>query len=254
MVGKYAIMVVVLFVVTSSFAPSTRSAPLQDTQTCATIPTGLVSWWTGNETVKDRIGSNNGKLKNGVLYAKGKVKQAFSFDGVNDFVIIGNRPSLALTNGLTIEGWVKPLRLGEGSWASILTKWGQSSETDSYLLAMHKSNGIMQLVGGIGVLNSSDSGFKGGELERNKWSHVAMTYDAGTGQNVLYVNGANVASRTRIGGINTSNLRVLIGKEDSPMPRFFPGVIDELSIYNRALTEQEVQSIYAAGSAGKCKP
>jgi hypothetical protein len=80
-----------------------------------------------------------------------------------------------------------------------------------------------------------------------------MTFDASTGLYNLYVNGQAVASQTSPGAITATSRNVLIGREDSILPRPFNGLIDELAIYNRALSATEIQAIFSAGSAGKCK-
>jgi len=134
--------------------------------------------------------------------------------------------------------------------AAVLTKWGQSISLDSYWLSIAERSGFIKIFGAIGVTKSSDSGFSGGAILPDTWSHIAMTYDEETGVNILYVNGQQVASRVRPGGIFPSKKRVLIGREDSFKPRSFPGLIDEVEIYNRALIAAEIEAIYDAGIAG----
>jgi hypothetical protein len=80
-----------------------------------------------------------------------------------------------------------------------------------------------------------------------------MTFDASTGLYNLYVNGQAVASQTSPGAITATSRNVLIGREDSSLPRPFNGLIDEVTIYGRALTASEIQTVFKAGSAGKCK-
>ena len=93
----------------------------------------------------------------------------------------------------------------------------------------------------------------GGALVLHTFSHVAMTFEATTGRYVIYVNGAEVASAASPGNIFTTDRNVLIGREDSFLNRPFNGLIDEVGIYNRALSAGEIHAIFAAGSAGKCK-
>ena len=113
----------------------------------------------------------------------------------------------------------------------------------------------IQLAGGIGDGVTPDtSGLFGGVIPPLTWSHVAITYDAATGLNIGYINGQPVGSRVRTGGLNTSNLDVLIGREDSFKPRHFPGLIDEVLIYGRALSAAEIEALFDAGSGGQCEP
>ena len=78
-------------------------------RTCTPPPANMVSWWPGDENANDIQGNNNGTLQNGATFAAGKVGQAFSFDGVDDFVEVPNAPDLNPTNQITIDAWYKPV-------------------------------------------------------------------------------------------------------------------------------------------------
>jgi Concanavalin A-like lectin/glucanases superfamily len=128
--------------------------------------------------------------------------------------------------------------------------------TDAYGLWLHNPAGTVMLIGAIGVPGVVDGvfdGFSGGTIPIGQWTHVAMTYDSETGDNKLYVNGDIVVERIRTGGITQSDLTVRIGAEDSFLPRRFQGLVDEVGIYNRALSQSEIRAIFTAGSAGKCR-
>jgi hypothetical protein len=239
------------------FAP----IPLTGAQTCVEPPAGLVSWWPGDGEASDVVGGNDGTLQGGVSFTPGKVRQAFVFDGIDAFVHIGNPENLKVSTGITLAAWVNPHALpppDDGTLSgifAIVTKWGQSTIADSYGIWLHNPDGNIRLVGAIGVAGVGDGGLRnGGILPIGQWSYVAMTYEGTTGLNRLYVNGVQVAERVRGGGINVSDQNVLIGKEDSPLPRFFKGAIDEVEIYNRPLSAAEIQDIFNAWSAGKCLP
>ena len=81
-----------------------------------------------------------------------------------------------------------------------------------------------------------------------------MTYDGTTGQYAIYLNGQQVATGTGGGSLLTSDANVLIGHEASSVPRPFIGFIDEVHIFNRALSASEIKAIYDAGGAGLPKP
>jgi hypothetical protein len=230
---------------------------------CVVAPSGLVSWWPGDGNVNDIRGGNNGSLENGATFAPGKVGLAFSLDGLDDHVFIGNPGNLnSFPTGITLDAWINPSEAppqvdfaGNNEYA-IISKWGQDAETDAYGLYLWNRFGTTQLAAGLGVPGSSDHAgivLIGGEIPIGQWTHVAQTYDTATGVNRIYVNGQLVGQRLRPGGITQSNLNVLIGREDSHLPRPFKGLIDEVEIFNRPLSATEIQSIFAAGSAGKCK-
>src|SRR2546427_4543298 len=90
-------------------------------QNCVAPPPGLVSWWPGNGDANDVVGGNNGTLQGGVTFVPGKVGQAFSFDGVNDYVSFGNTAGNFGTSDFTIEFWIRTT--ASHSSDSILEKW-----------------------------------------------------------------------------------------------------------------------------------
>lgn len=90
----------------------------------------------------------------------------------------------------------------------------------------------------------------------NAWNHVAAVYDQTTGTRLIYINGVQVASRTDAPiTITNSTADLGIGAwqtSSTDATAFFPGSIDEVDLFNRALSQTEIQAIYNAGSAGKC--
>ncbi len=90
----------------------------------------------------------------------------------------------------------------------------------------------------------------------DKWSHVAGTYDKSTGTRRIYVNGNLVGERIDPTVTITQGIADLTTGVWSTPPgyaqQYFPGRIDEVSIYNRALSQAELQAIYTAGDSGKC--
>jgi hypothetical protein len=211
----------------------------------------MISWWPGEENALDIVSQNDGTLQQGATFAQGEVGRAFSFDGVDDDVLVGNPPSLNVTSA-TIEAWVNTNSFPNGTITNVVAKWGFDATVDSYLLGLINNGGVIQVFGAIGDGVTGDPGVSGGSVSTNTWIHIAMTYDAVSGANRLYLNGVQVASRTRNGGIFQTATNVYIGREDSAQGRFFNGLIDEPSIYSRALSGAEIQAIYNAGAAGKC--
>ena len=228
---------------------------------CTPAPSGLVSWWTGDGDARDRVGTNNGTLLNGASFAPGKVGRAFSLDGVNDYVIIPNSSSLNPAGGFSIDAWIYPK---ENKWSSIMTKWA-----DSYYVPNQRSYGLEMAPGlnvGFAISDSehqNDAAFQvfrttGGVLSLNQWNHVAGVYDQTTGTRRIYVNGVKIAERVDtpiviFKSITDLAIGAAFRSETVPYETPFPGLIDEVDFYDRALADQEIQSIYHAGSAGKCR-
>lgn len=88
---------------------------------CTPLPSGIVSWWSGNGTANDIVGSNHGTMTNGASFVQGKVGQAFLLDGINDYIRIPNSPSLNPTGSFTVDAWIYPMRDGH---ATVFGSWG----------------------------------------------------------------------------------------------------------------------------------
>jgi hypothetical protein len=225
---------------------------------CVAVPHNLISWWRADKNANDFTGANSGTLQGGATAnASGEVAQAFSVNGSSGYVSIGNPASLKVTGAMTIEGWIKPAAgPGDNQLAAILTKWaqdvGSSATSDSYGLWIVNRGGTLKLFSALHKANLSEPNIEGGSIPLNVWSHVAMTFDPATGQYLLYVNGAQVASVSSPGNNVATDRNVAIGREESYLSRYFNGLIDELSVYSRTLSAAEIQAIHTAGSAGKC--
>lgn len=218
---------------------------------CSGAPAGIISWWPGEGNAQDIVSQHDGTLQNGATFGTGTVGQAFSLDGIDDAILVDNNAALNPAS-ITVEAWVNPNSVPAGAIAPVVTKWGFDATIDSYYLALLESGGVVRVLGAIGDGASGDPGFSGGTVALNTWNHIAMTYDAASGQNVLYLNGVSVSQRVRANGIFPTTSRVFIGREDSNNNRFFSGLIDEPTIYSRALTDAEILAIFNAGGNGKC--
>ena len=141
--------------------------------------------------------------------------------------------------------------------AGIITKWAQdysdTANSDSYGLWLLPSAGKVNLFTAIHQTGGKEVAAQGGNVPFNTWTHVAMTFDSASGILAVYINGQQVASQTSPGLIFPTNHNVTIGREDSFLVRPFDGAIDEAGIYSRALSAAELQVIFNAGAAGKCK-
>ncbi len=229
-------------------------------QSCVTPPANMVSWWTGDGTPNDLQGANHGTLQNGATYAAGKVGQAFSFNGANQYVDVPNSASLKISGSITLDAWVQPNdTVAEEGLVTIVTKFGQSigcnSSGAAYGLYLTKVGGVMQPISYMQRPSGSLPSIMGGSISTGVFSHVAVTYDSASGSAFLYVNGQQVASNNfGAGGLcSLSDQSLRIG-QDASVSRPFSGLIDEVEIFNRALTSNEIWAIYNAGSFGKCKP
>jgi hypothetical protein len=215
---------------------------------CAmSAPTGLVSWWTGNLTTNDLAGTNNSTLQNGATYAPGKVGYAFSLNGINQYANVPASLGLAITGQVTAVAWIN--RSVMGAQHSIAEKYDPSN--GGYALRVAGNNDKVQFF-------CQDNSYVGSvvsgttSIVSNTWYHVAGLWN---GSNLLvYVSGSldGSANSTRNPKLGAAALRIGARGDDAATP--FAGLIDEVQIYNRALSASEIQAIYQAGTNGMCAP
>jgi alpha-tubulin suppressor-like RCC1 family protein len=230
------------FVILAALAAAT---PQTQGSSCTPPPAGIVSWWAGEGNANDSIGTNNGTLVNGAGFTNGEVGQAFSFNGTSSHVTIPDSPSLdSFTNNITVETWIKVNHLTPNSdWEGIVTKGDYSWR----LLATAGAKTVYFGATGASPLDVTGSR----NVNDGQWHHVAATYD-GTNMS-LYVDGTLDVSHPASGSIIQTSDPVGLGYcANIPFNYSFDGLVDEVSLYNRALTASEIQAIYAAGSGGKC--
>ena len=216
---------------------------------CHITPDDVVSWWPGESNALDNLGANPGIPVNSPGYGAGKVGAAFDFNGAGQCIFIPDSPSLHFTNAISVEAWVFP-RTYQPPASAILVKFdgrggvNQSCfsfsinypETTFYLLI--SSNGSPY---GSGQLNSKH------KVPLNQWTHLAATYDGRTIK--LYFNGELDSTVAYTGGIFPGTDNMAIGGNVGGLPRNAPaapfsGLIDEVTLCQRALTDEEIQIIY----------
>jgi len=219
---------------------------------CVTASSDIVGWWPLDETTgtnsKDIGGPNDGTHTNGPVPVPGKVNGGLSFDGMNDAVVLDNAPELHLQS-FTIEAWIKR--------ASTSVAGGGSGFQEGEILTYGTNGYAFGLLGTTNELFLSKTDVnlrKGGPTitDNTNFHHVAVT-KSGTSV-IFYVNG--VPSNSMFYSTSFSfNTNVAIGARGdlTSNPASFLGIIDELSVYNRALTPVEIDNIFKAGSAGKCQ-
>jgi fibronectin type 3 domain-containing protein len=214
------------------------------------VPAGLVAAYSFDEgsgaAIEDRSGSNNPGSINGAAWTtQGKFNAALSFNGVNAIAIVNASSTLNIATAMTLEAWVQPTA-AQSSWRAILHR-----ETDAYYLHASCPDGAMLPAGG-GMLNGVERYVSGpAAIPVNTWTHLATTYDGTTLRQ--YVNGVEVSSRAVSGTIEVNAKPLRIGG-NTYAGQFFQGLIDEVRIYNRALTGAEIQADMATPLANLPRP
>ncbi len=219
---------------------------------CTQAPAGQIALYTADNTAADAQGGHNGRLQNGAAYGAGKVgSAAFTFDGVNDYVEVADAADLH-PQTFTLEAWVN-FSSFTNNLEVIVGKSSSACDCDNSF-ALHYDPISHTLRSYSGNSQSYPQLAVPFTPVLADWYHIAQTYDGAKQE--MYING--VLSGTYNGTLNISydSNEMTIGAERVNGQTLYPlsGSIDGLSIYNRALSQPEIQSIYQAGSFGKCTP
>ena len=218
------------------------------TLACLDSPENMVSWWTGDDTSQDLYGNNDGTPQGGVAYGQGVVNKAFLLDGVNDVVVVPASTDLDLTGDMTLELWVK--QTGFNPENMVVCKGAQN---EPVVFSMYFSGATFNCA--FQDTNEAIIELGGPSFEDGRWHHYAYVRQGN--QHIIYADGFDFGWRTFTSlPASSAGLPLTIGaqynKQNDNYGDFFGGSIDEIGVYNRALSETEIQSISNAGSDGKC--
>ena len=218
---------------------STTSAPVTVTVSNTTGGGGgLVAAYgfeeaSGATTADATGGGHTGTISGATRTTSGRNGRALSFDGVNDMVTVADAAALDLTTGMTLEAWVYPTA-GGSQWRTGVIK--EAPGDLAYSLYVRDGNGRPA----TWVTTSGNQNATGNTaLPTNAWSHVASTYDGS--QLRLFVGGTQVASRLLTGALLTSNGPLRMGG-NTVWNEWLAGRMDDVRIYNRALSASEIQA------------
>ena len=221
----------------------------------AQLPSGAVSHWTFDEgsgtTAYDSVDTNHGTLidedsgnadgNTPPVWMPGKVGGALYFDGIDDIVNCGsNFGSISTAQALTVEAWINTTSTADGRSIVAQTRYGEGP------WAFHTSPG--GVYAGIHLRDSGMSSLYGSKYVVNdgKWHHVVGTWDGSTRKIRLYVDGKIDSEwTTPTFTMRSTDFPLTIGSNSPGIDRYwFYGLIDEVVVYNRALSFEEIQQRY----------
>ncbi|HEX5782201.1 MAG TPA: PQQ-dependent sugar dehydrogenase, partial [Solirubrobacteraceae bacterium] len=186
-------------------------------------------------TVNDTSGlGNHGTTTSATWAAMGRFGTALSFNGTSSWVTVPDSPSLDLTTGMTLEAWVNPVQL-TGTWRTLIFK----QTTNGMAYALYAADGANRPRGQVQI-GGEQNAVGTAALPLNAWTHLATTYDGSTQR--LFVNGVQVASRAQTGSAAVSTGVLRIGGNSIWAAERYRGLIDEVRVYDRALTATEIQT------------
>lgn len=198
---------------------------------------GLVGYWPFSGNVNDASGNKNNGIIHGVAPVEdryGTINEAYRFNG-SSYIEVPDAPSLRDIKGaVTMAAWINPQKK-YGDWITVMQKGDRKKLQYSIAVSSQR------LVFADGGLNFAVMA----KIEMNKWQHIALTYD---GSNVsLYLDGSITGSWTHKKELLQNTNSLFVGYDPLGGEEYFIGDMDDVILYNRALTEKEIQDLYKAG-------
>ena len=223
--------------------PTPTPSPAQ----CTPPPSGMVDWWGGDNNALDIIGTNHGTLMGGVTYGEGIVRQAFSFHGtLHDYVKMTSSTAGDFgSSPFTVDFWMNSSNDGNGGVYLVGKSYPDYGQ--GWDIRLRTSQIVVVGVNGWAENIISDTSVTSGA-----WHHIALT--ANGSDVILYIDNVQKGSSGRSAISSTTNPFSMGDTPGFSVPTAFNGLIDEVQIFNRALSADEIADIYNAGSAGLCGP
>lgn len=229
-------------------------------QSCTSPPPNMVGWWPADGNATDIAGPNNGKLMNGATFATGYAGKAFTLNGSQYIDVKKAKPLNVSAGDFTVGAWVyfnavggldqsivdkmdDNLGVNSNGWRFIYQGW-----SDLFWFCLGGGSGVNGCVLGDSTTVASTTNVAAGN-----WYFV--TGVKASSQISMYVNG-NLQNTTQLGSFtDTNSTDLLFGAKNSQDMKgaYLNGLVDEVELFNRALTASEIAAIYNAGHSGECK-
>jgi hypothetical protein len=226
---------------------------------CVQSPPGLVAWWSADGSSLDLVGTNHAYLFAGTTATNaGYVNKGFRFDGTNTFAAVSNSPLVNLTN-LTVECWVRfdlmdtPGTSTDGAQYLVFKKNTRTSIFEGINLSKHRYTNSDIIVWEASSASGQFTELRSKTvIQQGVWYHLAGL--RGSNYLALFVNGVMESSNTVNYPQDYDTKALLFGASGEPYwEHKLAGMLDEIGLYNRALSGPEILAIYNAGAAGRCK-
>ncbi len=218
------------------------------------VPTnGLVGFWPFNGNANDVSGNGNNGLVNGATLVNdrfGQPNKAYTFDGVSNYIDVPSSSSISnYPNGQTISFWFKITTFpNDGKEHYIISKTSSNGQANSYFqifLSNYTSVNTFNYRYGVSANQSSQgSNIPFAQIQLNAWNNLCFTTDLTTTK--TYLNGVLFMTYNQYSSIGSNSSNLSFGKpwSSNATYSYFNGQMDEIGVWNRALTAQEITNLY----------
>ncbi|MEZ5596734.1 MAG: LamG-like jellyroll fold domain-containing protein [Pseudomonadales bacterium] len=241
--------------------PAIFNRPLSDAEVAALYTVGQAgkvptltaqfAYLQADGTAADTRGLNAGTLMNGATYATGLSGQAFSLDGVDDYVSIADTDASASSGVISVSLWVNPDNIG--TLQDLAAQWQATGSDRSFMLRLQPGGTLRFYVSGNGEASVADTDHQWVDsstvLTNGQWAHVTATYDGSDLK--IYVNGVLEGTQSfTAGGLFNASADIRLGFSQASNSAHFSGLIDEVQLVSRVLDDTDAMQLYLSGLRG----
>ena len=205
------------------------------------LPDPIAHWKfdeNSGTTAVDSISTHAGTLENGPAWSTtGQIDGALDFDGVNDQVVVPHSVPLASFSALTITAWINNQASFLSSAYRIISK-ETSGQNDNFWLALSGPNLVLGIDGNFFIPSTS--------FVSNQWYHVAASFDDAADMVRIYVDGVEVYAQSTSASLGANTAELYIGNNWEN--KTWDGLLDDVRLYNQALTAQEIAALHSSGA------
>ncbi len=226
---------------------------------------GLVGWWPFSGNANDQSGNGNNGTVNGAKLTTdrfGLSNKSYNFDGKTNFIEIPSASSLNLNGDFTISSWFNSDTMYDvpGTVKMILSKNRNGITTNGYAYGIWNNNqsnakrGMINFSGAPKFTTEAYPKDSSGDVRVNKWYHYVVTYNLNANLLNYYLNGVLIDTKTINYAISSNTLSAIIGAEwmisGTGKKNFFNGKLDDIGIWNKVLTSDEIINLFTSSSNG----
>jgi len=208
----------------------------------ARFENGLVGYWSFDGNANDATKNRNNGILHNITQAEdrfGNANKAYRFGG-SSYIEISHSDTLNMKRAITMTAWIKPQRLCR-DWIVTMQKGDKWNCNYQFAIYMPRNRGNrVCFSSAMELMVDTQIG-----LELNKWHHVALTYESGK-RVCFYCDGVQIGNRKASRDLPPNNNSLVIGYDPFDCDEYFEGDMDDVRLFNRALSEKEIQELYKA--------
>ncbi len=216
------------------------------------VPTnGLVGYWPLSGNTNDISGNANNGVNNGATLTTdrfGNTNSAYLFNGTSSYINVPNSASLQFNGGITFSTWFNASSIPVGavnSTSYIMSKGADGGTPYSWISYLDTGELSLRMWNNSSLNNGAVISNSQFPISLNRWYNVTFTFDGTNAK--AYINGQLISSVASTYSTFTNIYDLKFGRRHtSGLPYFFNGKLDDIGIWNRALTSNEILSIYQA--------